>query len=190
VITPLIGWHAGHFHWSTAVSFFIPAGKYNTATVTLAPPAIDDFLNIGKNRASFIPNVSATWFDPKLGFEISAALSFEFSLNNPATNWQTAPAVILELATLQHFQNGFALGVAGYAYRQIGEDSGTGATTFRSVVGAASLEAQVFGVGPIATYSTRFGTTPVNFKLKYMHEFEARRRFEGDVVTGAFSVSF
>lgn len=190
VLTPGIGWHAGNFHWITAVSIFLPWGKYELASATPAPPAIDNFLNFGKNRASFLPTFSFTWLDPKIGLELSAALSFEFSLKNHATNWQSAPAVILELAALRHWSNGFALGVVGYAYQQIGEDSGFGAERFKAAVGASSLEARVFSVGPIATYSTKFGTTPVRFKLKYVNEFGAKQRFESKVVTGAFTVSF
>jgi hypothetical protein len=189
-ITPVIGWHNGNFHYSAAVSFFVPLGKYNLATVSLAPVAIDNALNFGKNRLAIVPAFNATYFDPKTGIEFSGSVSMEFTLKNAATDWQTAPAFIFEGAALEHLKNGLAFGIAGYGYQQIAEDSGTGAINFKNAIGAASLEARVFGIGPIATYSTKIGPTPVSFKLKYSHEFEARRRFESEVVFGSVGLSF
>jgi hypothetical protein len=189
-ITPVIGWHAGNFHYNAAVSFFLPLGKYNLATVSLSPVAIDNALNFGKNRLGIVPSFSATYFDPKSGIEFSGSMSMEFALRNTATDWQTAPAFIVEGAALQHLANGLAFGVAGYGYEQVAEDSGTGAINFKNAVGAASLEARVFGIGPIATYTTKIGTTSVSFKLKYSHELDARRRFESDAATASVGFSF
>jgi hypothetical protein len=137
-----------------------------------------------------VPAFSATYFNPATGFEISGALGITFSTRNTETDWQTAPELNFETAILQHFPNGLALGVAGYAYQQLGEDSGSGADSFRNLLGAESLEARVFGIGPIGTYNTKFGETPVGFKLKYMHEFGAKRRFESNVFWGSINFSF
>jgi hypothetical protein len=189
-ITPVIGWHNGNFHYSAAVSFLLPLGKYNLATVSLHPVGVDNALNFGKNRLAIVPSLNATYFDPKTGIEFSGSMSMEFTLKNTATDWQTAPAFIFEGAALEHLKNGLAFGVAGYAYQQIAEDSGTGAINFRNAIGAASLEARVFGIGPIATYTTKIDAIPVNFKLKWSHEFEARRRFESEVVFGSVGFSF
>jgi hypothetical protein len=189
-ITPVIGWHNGNFHYSAAVSFFLPLGKYNLATVTTSPIGADNLLNFGKNRYGFAPNFSATYFDPKTGFEFSGAFTAEFSTRNTATDWQTAPALIFEGAALQHWQSGFALGAAGYAFQQVTEDSGSGAINFKTTVDAQSLKARVFGIGPIATYTTKIGNLAINLKLKYSHEFEARRRFESDVVFGTVGFAF
>ncbi|WP_083222611.1 transporter [Ensifer sp. LC163] len=191
ILTSVIGWHAGNFHYSAGVSFFLPWGKYNSATVDLGPPPeIDDFLNFGKNRLTIMPVVSATYLDPSDGLEFSGAMSLEFPFENSATDWRTAPILNLEGAVLQHLPSGFAFGVAGYMSQQIGEDSGAGADSFKATVGADSLKARVFGIGPILTYSTKFDETPVNFKMKYTHEFAAKRRFESDVVSLSVNFSF
>jgi hypothetical protein len=190
VITPLIGWHDGNFHYSAGVSIFVPVGKYSTASVSAAPPSVDDILNFGKNRWAFMPTFNATYFDRTTGLEVSGSLGITFSTVNTATDWQTAPELSFEAAILQHFPNGLAFGVSGYAYQQIGEDSGSGADNFRTLLGAESLKARVFGIGPIATYNTKFGETPIGFKLKYTHEFEAKRRFESNIVWGSVNFSF
>lgn len=191
IITGLVGWHDGNLHYSAGVSFFLPWGKYNSSTVNVGPPPeIDNFLNFGKNRLTIMPVISATYLDPSVGLEFSGALGLEFPLENKATNWKTAPILNFEGAILQHLPNGLALGVAGYASSQIGEDSGSGADAFRSTIGAKSLKARVFGIGPILNYSTKFDETPVNFKVKYTHEFAAKRRFESDIFQVSANVSF
>ncbi|CAN7235078.1 transporter [Rhizobium sp. LjRoot98] len=191
IITGIVGWHDGNLHYSAGVSFFLPWGKYNSGKVTVGPPPeIDDFLNYGKNRLTIMPVVSATYLDPGNGLEFSGALSLEFPFENKATDWKTAPILNFEGAILQHLPNGLALGVAGYASTQIGEDSGAGADAFRDTLGAESLKARVFGIGPILNYSTKFDETPVNFKLKYTHEFAAKRRFESDIFQVSANVSF
>ena len=190
VVTPLIGWHDGNFHYSTGLSIFLPVGKYNTASISAVPPAVNDILNFGKNRWAFMPTFNATYMDKATGLEVSGSLGITFSTTNTETDWQTAPELSFETAILQHLPNGLAFGVSGYAYQQIGEDSGSGADNFRTLLGAESLQARVFGIGPIATYSTTFGETPVGFKLKYSYEFEAKRRFESNIVWGSINFSF
>ena len=38
------------------------------------------------------------------------------------------------------------------------------------------------GSGPIVTFNGKAGSVPVSLKLKYMHEFAAKRRFENNVL--------
>lgn len=190
IITGIVGWHEGKFHYSTSLSVFMPGGEWDPASVTLAPPAVDNILNFGKNRWAFVPALNGTYFNPETGFEVSGSVSITFSTRNETTDWQTAPELNLEAAVLQHLKNGLAFGVTGYAYQQLGEDSGSGAESFKDLLGGESLKARVFGAGPIVTYNTKFGKTPVGFKLKYIHEFEAKRRFESDVWWGSINFSF
>jgi hypothetical protein len=189
--TGLVGWHQGDMHYNVALTVFAPTASYNLATISLGPPPMaDHLLNFSKNRFAFVPAVGVTYLNPKTGFELSGSLSLETSLRNTATDWQTAPILNFETAALQHLANGIAIGIAGYASQQLGEDSGTGAVNFRNTVGAKSLEARVFGAGPILTYMTKVNGKSINMKLKYSQEFEARRRFESNVVTGSVGVSF
>jgi hypothetical protein len=81
---------------------------------------------------------------------------------------------------MRHLPTKFALGFTGYAYQQLGDDSGTGADAIRQLTGATSLEARVFGLGPIVSWSGSVGEVPVSIKAKYMSEFGAKRRFESD----------
>jgi hypothetical protein len=190
IFTPMVGWNSGMLNYSAALSIYAPTGSYATATVDVPNRDIDALSN-GKNVWSFQPVFAATWFNPQSGLELSGAASMLFSTRNTATDYQTAPAVQLEAAVLQHTKTGWAFGVAGYHYEQISDDSGSGADATRTALGASSLRAKVSGAGPIITYSgvSLFGGQ-ASFKLKYTTEFNGKRRFESDVLSLNMSVSF
>lgn len=190
VVTPLLGWTRGKLSYSAALSVYAPTGSYETATVDV-PDRTVDVLSNGKNVWSFQPVVAATWFNPETGIEFSGAASMLFATKNTATDYQTAAAVQLEGAVLQHLKSGWAFGATAYHYEQIDDDSGSGADGTRTALGVDSLRARVSGAGPIVIYSggTLFGGN-TSFKLKYVTEFNARRRFENDVVTVSMALAF
>jgi hypothetical protein len=178
-VTPLFNWQRDKLHTTLALQFFLPTGHYQSAQIDVANRTIDA-LNAGKNRFAFDPTIAMTWFDPTTGWEVSGALGVTFSAENDATNYNTAPEAHLEATVMRHLPNQLALGLTGYAYHQIGDDSGSGADGTKALLGISSLEARVFGLGPILTWSTKIGQTPVSIKAKYISEFGAHRRFESD----------
>lgn len=189
--TAVLGWHQGNFHYSAAITVFSPTANYNLAQLTLVPsPGVDNLLNFSKNRYAFVPALSLTYLNRNTGVELSGSLSLELAMKNKATNWKTAPTLNFEAAALQHLPSGIALGVAGYASQQLGEDGGSGADNFKAVVNAKSLQARVFGLGPIITFKSKIGETAVNFKLKYTQEFGTRRRFESNTTSASMGISF
>ena len=189
VITPIVGWHDGFRHWSMGLSVFAPTGEYEPSVVNV-PDREVDVLNIGKNVWGFQPVVAGTYLNTDNGREFSGAASVLFTTMNDATDYQTAPQFTLEGAALQHLPSGWALGLSGYYYQQLGDDSGRGATETKVILGIDSLSARVFGLGPIVTYSGSIGDTPVSLKLKYTQEFGAKRRFESDVLWLNLATSF
>ena len=188
-IVPVIGWDAGNFHYNFAATMFFPTGEYSTATIDIPDRSIDA-LSIGKNRFAFDPTFSVTYLDPQIGFEASGALGVTFSRLNEATDYQTAPELHFEGTVAQHLPNGLVFGVTGYAYQQLDDDTGSGAESFKAATGAKSLQARVFGAGPIVSYSTKIGDVGVSAKLKYIHEFGARRRFESQGFFGNIAFAF
>jgi hypothetical protein len=113
-----------------------------------------------------------------------------FSTINTATDYQTAPELHFEATVAQHLPSGFTFAATGYAYQQLGNDSGDGAQNFQDALGAESLQARVFGFGPVLSYSTKIGGTSVSMKAKYIHEFGAKRRVESDVIWGNLTFAF
>lgn len=188
-VVPVIGWDSGNFHFNLAGTMFLPTGEYSTATIDVPNRSIDA-LSIGKNRFAFDPTFSMTYLDKQTGFEASGSLGVTFSKFNEATDYQTAPELHFEGTIAQHLSNGLVFGVTGYAYQQLDDDSGAGAESFKAATGAKSLQARVFGAGPILSWATKVGDVGVSTKIKYIHEFGARRRFESQGVFGNVTFAF
>lgn len=179
-VTPMIGWHEGNLHFNAALSFYLPTGQYSPAVVKPLQDVFD-ILSISKNKFAVDPTVSVTYLNPANGFELSGAFGVTISATNGATDYWTAPEAHLEMTAAQHLPNGFTFGLTSYAYQQLMNDGGSGAESFQSAIGAKSLQARVFGAGPILSYNGKIGQLPVSLEAKYVKEFGARRRLESDV---------
>jgi len=188
-ITQMLGWSAGNSHWQLGASIFAPTGYYRKATVDVVERQVEA-LSLGKNRWALMPTAAYTYLNPDNGREFSATASVTLSLENEATDYQTAPEMQLEVAALQHLPSGLALGLAGYGYQQTGDDSGSGADAIRDATGAESLQARVLGAGPILTWNTTIGEIPASLKIKYSWEFEGRRRVESDILWATLGLTF
>lgn len=189
-VTPLIGWDAGRWHANLSLPVYVPIGNYDTASIEPGRPPRVDVVSIGKNKWAVDPTLAVTWLDPRSGFELSGAAGITFSAINAATDYQTAPELHVEATIGQHFGNGAALAMTGYWYQQLANDSGAGAERFEAVTRAESLQARVFGIGPVLNWNTSLAGRPLAFEAKYLHEFGAKRRFESDIVWGSVVFGF
>jgi hypothetical protein len=173
-ITPLIlGWHAGDLHWNTALSVIAPTGRYQQGALA----------NTGLNYWTVLPQFSITYFEPKSGWDISAAFAFAVNTQNQATNYRTGDIVHLDWAVGKQITPAWKIGVVGYVMDQVTGDSGAGA-----VLGPN--EASVWALGPAATYGFEIGNTPISILAKWTHEVHASHTFQGDTVTAAVSFAF
>lgn len=188
-ITPALGYHSGNNHWVYAASVFVPTGYYEPASFDI-PARQANVLSFGKNRWAITPTIAYTNLNMKTGLEFSVSGGVTFSQKNEATDYQTAPEILIEMAAMQHLKSGFAFGVTGYLYQQTGDNSGAGADAVRNLTGASSLQASVQGLGPIISYNTKMGDTAVSMKLKYIQEVNAKRRFESNVWSASFNIAF
>ena len=179
-ITPTLGWSSGNLHTSFGISFYLPTGQYSTAEV-MPLEGVYDVLSTGKNKFAIDPTLSLTYLNPANGLEFSGALGVTINAENQATDYLTAPELHLEMTAAQHFPQGFVMGLTGYAYQQLGNDSGSGAESFQKAVGAESLQARVFGAGPVLQYNTKLGELPVSLEGKFIQEFGAKRRLESEI---------
>ena len=124
ILTPLIlGWHSEYFHIIGLTNVYAPVGSYNTARI----------LNIGLNRWAVEPNVGVTFVHPKYGQEVSVFMGYTVNFQNPATDYTTGNEFHLEYFVGQHLPKGFAVGLAGYYYQQVTND-----TRRRRQIGAVS----------------------------------------------------
>jgi hypothetical protein len=170
VLNALIGWHQGNWHWNVAMLLNVPIGPWSNSSIS----------NLSFNHWGLDTTAAVTWLDPKTGLEVSVAPGFTFNWENPDTHYETGTEFHVEFAVLKHFSQKFAAGLAGFHYRQLTGDSGSGAAL-------GDFMGRVTSLGPVVTYSFNLGMVPVSTQLLWMHDFDVENRLEGDL--GILTVS-
>jgi hypothetical protein len=165
LLTAILGWHQGNWHWNLSGLLNMPIGAYDE----------DALANIGFNRWAADLTAAVTWFDPGSGHEVSVAAGFTFNGENPDTDYKTGTEFHAEFAAMQHLSQSFAIGLTGYHYDQISRDSGAGARL-------GAFKGRVTALGPNINYNFQWDGTPVSTSLRWLHEFDASNRLEGDAI--------
>ncbi len=174
VVSPfIVGWHAGNFHWIVSTSVWMPAGNYDSSRIA----------NTGRHYWSFAPQFGATYFDPKSGWELSAAAMYVISSTNTATNYHSGDFTQFDFAAGKMLSPQFKLGAVGYFVQQVTPDSGAGA-----ILGDRKL--RVAGIGPAATYTFFVNKVAMNLVAKYYREFDAQNTTQGNAGTVSVRVKF
>ena len=164
----VLGWNEGNFHWNFALFGFAPTGKYDK----------DDLANTSLNHWAIMPRLAATYFNPKTGWQVNGAAIYSYNFENPTTDYKTGEILNLESAITKNF-GPLGVGAVAYAMIQTTPDSGRGARL-------GAFESEVYGAGPIVTYSMG-GLTLL---AKWYAEFGAENTFEGNTVDAAASFKF
>ena len=166
-------WRKGNFHTSLAQYIVAPTGDYDKT----------DAINTSLNYWSFDTNLALTYLNPNNGWEISANLGYIYNTENSDTNYQSGQEIHLDYAVNRYLSETLALGLQGFYLRQITGDSGDGA-----VLG--SFKAEAAGIGPALFWTTQIADTEVSFIVKWLHEFEAERRMEGNHFMASIVLGF
>lgn len=161
-------------HLSFGLTVWAPTGKYDK----------DDLANLSLNKWTFIPTVGYTKIFAGSNIELSASLGVHLSTENPDTDYEDGIMTDFEFTVIKRFQNGFGFGVVGSWIHQFTDDEGGASDALDG------FEGQAFGVGPIFTYATKIGEHPLQLNARWVHEFENRKRLEGDLFAFAASYSF
>jgi hypothetical protein len=169
----LIGWAEGNWHWNVSGMLNIPIGAYDKTSLT----------NLGFGHWAFDATGSATWFDPTTGYEASFAGGLTFNGENDDTNYTSGTEFHGEFALMKHFSKAFAVGLTGYQFYQVTGDSGEGAFL-------GDFEGRVSALGPNINYNFKLGETPVFTSARWLHEFGAENRMEGDAAFLTVTIPF
>lgn len=165
MVQAMLGWNHGHWHWNLIAQLYLPFGDYTKG----------DLVNVGIHHWSSDLSVAVTYLDPHNGLEVSFSPGFTFNWENEATLYRTGTEFHGEFAVLKHFNEKWALGVAGYHYHQLTGDSGPGAKI-------GSFEGRTFGIGPILTHNFMVDGKPVTTSLRWLREYYSVNRTKGDTV--------
>lgn len=170
VLSAMLGWHAGKFHWTTTVLVNVPAGDYRNG----------ELANLAFHRWASDVSGSLTWFDPDTGVDLSAVAGLTFNGMNPATDYRTGTEFHLEWAASKALTSALSAGVIGYHYQQVTGDSGSGATL-------GAYKGRVTALGGTLAYNFTVGKTPISTRIKVLREFAVENRSRGTV--GLLTVS-
>jgi hypothetical protein len=165
--------------WNQGVNNFmvygmgdIPVGDYDSNRLA----------NLGIGHGAIDFGGGYTYFNPKTGNEFSGVAGITYNFRNPDTQYQNGMDFHFDWGTSHFFTKQFQLGLVGYYFQQVTDDSGVPAALggFRSRVAA---------VGPQIGYLFPVGNMQGYVNLKGFKEFDAQNRPEGWNTWLTFSLS-
>jgi hypothetical protein len=156
-------WNRGVHNYMIYVTGNIPVGAYSPSRLA----------NLGLGHAAIDAGGAYTYYASEKGHEFSIASGFTYNFENAQTNYQNGIDWHLDWAASQFISKQVHVGIVGYLYNQLTDDSGSGA-----VLGPT--HSRVAGIGPQIGY-----LFPINdrwsgyLNLKGYWEFAAQHRAEG-----------
>jgi hypothetical protein len=165
----MLFWNRGNLHTSFAHYIVTPTADYDDSALA----------NSGLNYWSFDTNFALTHLNMETGREFSMNVGHIYNTENSDTDYQTGQELHLDAVFNQFFSESFAVGIHGFYLKQITGDSGAGALL-------GDFEGEAAAIGPALLWNTQVGKKDVSFIAKWLHEFHAENRIEGD----HFFVSF
>ena len=125
-----------------------------------------------------IQNAAQVWLDPARTISLIAAQTWEFNDRVEDTDLRPGPRVSVNWGIGKSFHEGlFEAVVLGYDVFQVAPDSGSDQPRI-----GRGAEDQVHAVG------LQLGSPKYGLSLKYLREFGAEDRFEGNVATITFAL--
>jgi hypothetical protein len=155
-------WNHGVDNYMTYITGDIPVGAYDSTRLS----------NIGIGHGAIDAGGGYTYFNPAAGQEFSAVLGFTYNFLNQSTQYQNGVDMHLDWGASQFLTKQLQVGLVGYAYKEIGCDSGSG-----DRVGC--FQSQVFGIGPQIGFIFPVGDMQGYLNFKGYREFASRDRPDG-----------
>jgi hypothetical protein len=155
-------WNSGVNNYMTYVTGDVPIGAYNSSRLA----------NLGIGHGTFDAGAGYTYFNPQTGHELSGVLGFTANFVNPATQYQNGVDMHFDWGASQFLTKQVQVGLVGYAYKDIGCDSGSG-----DRVGC--FQSQVLGIGPQLGLLFPVGGMQGYLNLKAYGEFSGSDRPTG-----------
>jgi hypothetical protein len=166
-------WNAGVNNYMTYITGDIPVGAYQS----------DRLSNVGIGHGAVDVGGGYTYFNPATGHEFSGVLGFTYNLKNTATQYQSGVDLHFDWGASQFLTKQIQVGLVGYAYKDIGCDSGSG-----DHVGC--FQSQVLGIGPQFGYVFPLSETLQGYiNLKGYVEFAGSDRPTGWNTWLTFAIS-
>jgi len=165
-------WNHGVNNYMAYVTGNIPVGDYDPVRLP----------NIGLGHGAIDVGGAYTYFNEATGNEFSGVAGFTYNFKNPDTQYRSGIDFHFDWGASHFLTKRFFVGIAGYAYQQITDDSGQ-----NPILGG--FRSRIFGVGPQIGYSFPVGGMQGFLSLRGYGEFGAANRPSGWNTWLTFSVS-
>ena len=165
-------WSHGVNNYMAYVTGNIPAGDYNPLRIP----------NIGLGHGAIDAGGAYTYFDQTTGNEFSGVAGFTYNFVNPDTQYRSGIDFHFDWSASHFLTKQLFVGIAGYAYQQITDDSGQ-----NPILGG--FRSRVFGVGPQIGFSFPVGDMQGTLSLRGYGEFGAANRPSGWNTWLTFNIS-
>jgi hypothetical protein len=176
LIPGMLFWNEGNYHFSLGEFIIIPTADYDEEADA----------NTGLNYYSFDTNFAATYLNPETGQDYSVNIGHIYNTENKDTDYQTGQEFHIDLVLNQFFSENFALGMHGFYLKQFTSDQ----VKNDNVNGLLSdFKGEAAGFGPAVMWATNIMNQDVTFIAKWLYEFHADNRIEGDHLFLSFALS-
>jgi hypothetical protein len=171
-----IVWDIDDIHILAAQNLVLTTGRYEASKLA----------NMGRNYFSYDEVFGVTWLDQKGGHEISFLAGYMFNTKNQATDYKTGDEFHVDYTLAQYFSKQFGVGVVGYYYQQVKDDESPVLDEINTLNSAMGLpvpggyKSKGAAVGPAVVFSPSIGGKDINFIAKWLHEYYARNRLQGE----------
>jgi hypothetical protein len=162
VPTATLVWTYGPNNYMAYVTGNIPVGDYDPMRLS----------NIGLGHAAIDAGGAYTYLNPTTGNEFSGVAGFTYNCKNPDTQYRSGIDFHFDWGASRFLTKQFFVGVAGYAYQQITDDSGQ-----NPILGG--FRSRVLGVGPQIGYTFPVGNMQGSLGLRAYGEFDAANHAPG-----------
>lgn len=166
VLNTTLAWDKGPYHWNVNAMINVPVGHYRKNSMA----------NVSFNRWGADLSFAGTWYDPSIGWDISGVTGFTFNGKNNKTQYRTGTEWHVEASISRDIgRPGTNVGIIGYHYQQISDDTGKGA-----VLGG--FRGQTSALGLTVGHAFKIGNKPAQVRIKALREFKTKNRVKGTSV--------
>ena len=165
-------WSSGVNNYMAYVTGNVPVGDYDPVRLP----------NIGLGHGAIDVGGGYTYFSSATGNEFSGVAGFTYNFRNPETQYRSGIDFHFDWGASHYLSKQLFVGIAGYAYQQITDDSGQ-----NPILGG--FRSRTFGVGPQIGYNFPVGDMQGSLNLRGYGEFSAANRPSGWNTWLTFNIS-
>jgi hypothetical protein len=172
VPTATLRWNQGVNNYMVYVTGDIPAGDYSPTRLS----------NLGIGHGTIDAGGAYTYLNPATGNEFSATAGLTYNFKNPDTQYRNGIDFHFDWGAAHFLTKQLFVGLAGYAYQQITDDSGQ-----NPILGG--FRSRVLGVGPQIGYAFPVADMQGFVGLRAYGDFDAANRAPGWSTWLTFAIS-